>query len=413
MYLTPDQKAKGRACFLRVAGGGADPVTIKERLSAPHSDLGVPLRTGVVGVGSQGSTLLGHCLALRDVIQVEAICDVNPGHRAQAAQLVAEAKRTPARQYEDWQEMAAKERLEAVIVATPLWTHADITVGFLDAGVPVLCEKMMAYDIPSCQRMVDASLRNRRLLEIGYPRFYEPLYQSVYKNIIQAQLLGDIHFVRLHTHRNNSWRRAETSPSPGFNPQRWGYGTWDELANWRLYKRYSQGLVGELGSHQTSLAEWYLGSTAQSVFGTGGIFYYKDGREVNDHIYMTYSHPGGCTVELSVILTNAYGGLYEELSGSRGTLIVSDIDGGMLFLNDEDSKMKEESYPFTLPPWSPDWNLAFRNEIATFCSAIRRGTPLLCGAQRALASARSALAGNDAVAFGEPVQIAASPSESG
>jgi predicted dehydrogenase len=360
---------------------------------------------GVVGVGSQGSTLLGHCLGLRDVIQVEAICDVNPVHRAQADQLVADAKSSPVRQYEDWQEMADKEQLEAVIVATPLWTHADITVGFLDTRVHVLCEKMMAYDIPSCERMADAVLRNRRLLEIGYPRFYEPLYQSVYRNIVQAKLLGDIHFVRLHTHRNNSWRRAESSPSAGFNPQRWGYPTWDALANWRMYRRSSQGLVGELGSHQTSLAEWYLGSTAQSVYGTGGIFCYKDGREVNDHIYMTYRHPGGCTVELSVILSNAYGGLYEEFTGSKGTLIVSDIEGGMLFLHDDESVATEDSYPLTLQPWSPDWNLAFRNEIASFCSAVRRGTPLLCGPQRALASAKSALAGNSAVASRERVEI--------
>jgi len=412
MYLTPDQKAKGRASFLRMAAGGVDPRSIKERISAHPSNFGAPLRAGVVGVGSQGSTLLGHCLALRDVIQLEAICDVNPSHRAEAAQLVAEAKCPPARQYEDWQEMAHNERLEVVIVATPLWTHADITVGFLDAGVPVLCEKMMAYDVPSCQRMVDASQRNRRLLEIGYPRFYEPLYQSVNRNIIQAQLLGDIHFVRLHTHRNNSWRRTETPPSPSFDPQRWGYATWDELANWRMYKRYSQGLVGELGSHQTSLAEWYLGSTAQSVYGAGGIFFYKDGREVNDHIYLTYEHPGGCTVELSVILTNAYGGLYEEVTGSRGSLIISDIDGGMLFLKDDDANSNDLPYSPALQPWTPDWNLAFRNEIATFCFAVRQGAPLLCGAQRALASAKSALAGNQAIASSERVEISKSTSVS-
>jgi predicted dehydrogenase len=120
---------------------------------------------------------------------------------------------------------------------------------------------------------------------------------------------------------------------------------------------------------------------------------------------MTYRHPGGCTVELSVILSNAYGGLYEEFTGSKGTLIVSDIEGGMLFLHDDESVATEDSYPLTLQPWSPDWNLAFRNEIASFCSAVRRGTPLLCGPQRALASAKSALAGNSAVASRERVEI--------
>jgi len=406
MYLTPDRKTRGRRSFVRVAGGGADPGQLKQEATVPHMPTGGPVRAGVIGVGGQGSTLLGHCLKQPDMIQIEAICDVNPAHRAQACQLVAEAKGKPIRQYEDWQEMAHKEELEVVIVATPLWTHADITVGFLDAGVHVLCEKMMAYDIPGCQRMVDASLRNHRLLEIGYPRFYEPLYQSVYRNIIQRRALGDIHFVRLHTHRNSSWRRSENPPSPGYTPQRWGYPTWDALANWRMYRRYSQGLVGELGSHQTSLAEWYLGSTARTVYGTGGIFCYKDGREVDDHIFMTYGHPGGCTVELSVILSNDYGGLYEEFIGSQGTLIVSDIDGGMLFLNDDEPVVRESTKKGADLPWSPDWNLAFGNEIWKFCSAVRHGTPLLCGPQRALASAVSALAGNQAVATKEHVDIA-------
>jgi len=390
-----------------MAGGGTDLSRLKLGTVPEHITGGDPVRVGLVGPGSQGSTLLGHCLKLQELIEVEAICDVNPAHRAQASQLIAEAKGKPARQYEDWQEMAQKEKLDAVIIATPLWTHADITVGFLNAGSHVLCEKMMAYDAPSCRRMLEASQRNYRLLEIGYPRFYEPLYQAVYRNIMQPKVVGDIHFVRLHTHRNNSWRRTEKAPSTDYNPQRWGYPTWDALANWRLYKHYSQGLVGELGSHQTSLAEWYLGSTATSVYGTGGIACYKDGREVNDHIYMTYSHPGGCTVELSVILSNDYGGLYEEFVGSKGTLIVSDIDGGMLFLNDEEcgADARGRLVEDASLPWSPDWNLAFRTEIWNFCSAIRHASPLLCGPQRAMASAISALAGNQAVNARGPVEI--------
>src|SRR6202012_1708128 len=134
--------------------------------------------------------------------------------------------------------------------------------------------------------------------------------------------------------------------------------------NWRMYTHYSRGLVGELGSHQTSLAEWFLGSTAQSVYGTGGIYRYKDGRQVDDHIFMTFEHPGNCTVELSVILSNSYGGLYEEFVGSKGTLIVSDTDGGMFF--------PVEGGYVGLPPipgvdetkiWATNWDVAFRTEV--------------------------------------------------
>ncbi len=396
MYLTPEQKVIGRRNFWKTAGRKINPDRLKLETCVPRKMPGGPVRAGIVGVGGQGLwSLLGNCL--KEFIDIQAVCDINPVHRAQASQALVKAGGKPPREYEEWQEMAQKEKLEVVIIATPLWTHADITMGFLNAGVHVLCEKMMAYDVVSCHRMLETARRNHRLLEIGYPRFYEPLYQAIYENIIQPKVLGDIHYVRLNTHRNSTWRRDEKPPFSGYNPSRWGYPTWEALCNWRMYKRYSQGLVAELGSHQTSLAEWYLGSTAQSVYGSGGIYRYKDGREVDDHIYMTFDHPGGCTVELSVILSNDYGNVYEEFLGSKGSLIVSEIDGAMLFTNEEGCGVgasvagRDETLP-----WTPDWNIPFRTEIWNFCSAVRQGSPLHCGPERALRAATVALAGNQA-----------------
>src|SRR5262245_27137323 len=99
---------------------------------------------------------------------------------------------------------AAEEDLEAVIIATPLWAHADIAVGCLDAGKHVRCEKMMAKTAADCRRTIDAARRNRRILEIGYQRYYNPIYQAAYENVIKAGVLGDVYHVRLAWHRNSS-----------------------------------------------------------------------------------------------------------------------------------------------------------------------------------------------------------------
>ena len=82
--------------------------------------------------------------------------------------------------------MLQKEDLEAVIMAPPLWAHADIAVGCLDAGKHVLCEKMMAWDVPSCERMRDAARKNNKVLEIGYQRLSSPMYQAAYDGILQT-----------------------------------------------------------------------------------------------------------------------------------------------------------------------------------------------------------------------------------
>ena len=407
MYLTPEKKAAGRRNFRRAASAGVDPRQLKLETCVPGALPGGPVRAGIVGVGRQGfNPLLGNCR--KEFIDVCAVCDINPVHRARASQALVKVGERAPREYENWQEMAQKEKLEAVFIATPLWTHAEIAVGFLQAGVNVFGEKMMAYDAASCERMIETARKEKRLLEIGYPRFYEPFYRAVYENIIRPGVLGNIHYVRLHTHRNNSWRWDEKPPYNGYNPSRWGYPGWEYLANWRLYKRYSQGLVAELGSHQTSLAEWFLGSTAQSVYGAGGIVCYRDGREVNDHIHMTFEHPNGCTVELSNILSNSYGGLYEEFLGSKGSLILSDLDGGMYFPSQNECESSETlDGDDEVAPWKADWNIAYRTEIWHFCSAIRRGTPLLCGPERALASAMVALAGNQALATRTRLEISA------
>jgi predicted dehydrogenase len=56
-------------------------------------------------------------------------------------------------------------------------------------------------------------------------------------------------------------------------------------------------------------------------------------------------------------------------------------------------------------PWMAAWDVAFRMEVWSFCSAVRQGTPLLCGPQRAFASAAVALAGNKAIATKTRVEI--------
>jgi predicted dehydrogenase len=407
MYLTEEKKLIGRRNFWRVTSAGVNPDRLKVESCVPLKMPGGPVVGGIVGAGRQGlGPLLGACQ--KEFIDIQAVCDINPEHRTQATQALVQAGYKKPREYEDWQEMAQKEKLEAVIVATPLWTHAEIAIGFLQAGVNVFGEKMMAYDAASCQRMIDAAHRSHKLLEIGYPRFYEPLYQSVYKNLIQPKVLGDIHAVRLQTHRNSSWRWDGKPPFSGYDPSRWGYPNWESLANWRMYKRYSQGMIAELGSHQTSLAEWFLGSTALSVFGAGGIDCYKDGREVNDHLHLIFDHVKGCSVELSVILSNSYQGLYEEFSGTDGTLILSDIEGGMFFPKDQGSiRATPSSGRDESAPWKANWDVAFRTEIWSFCSAIRQGTPLLCGPERAMASAKVAVAGNKAVATRTRVDLTA------
>ena len=188
---------------------------------------------------------------------------------------------------------------------------------------------MMAWDLAGCVRMRDAAAKSGRLLEIGYQRCYNQVYQAAYEGIVKAGGLGEIYLARLAWHRNGNWRRSGNPPSPDYDPSKWGYPTWEHLLNWRLYTRYSRGLLAELGSHQVNVANWFFDSTPEAVLGTGGIHRFKDGREVFDHVYVTFEYPGGRTAVFSTIESNAFDCNYEVFFGTKGTLVLRGGVGGL------------------------------------------------------------------------------------
>jgi predicted dehydrogenase len=87
-----------------------------------------------------------------------------------------------------------------------------------------------------------------------------------------------------------------------------------------MYKRYSQGLMAELGSHMIEIVNLIYGSAPAAVTGMGGIDYWKDGRETYDNVVVVYNYPEGQKASLSSITTNAHDGEKIEIMGTEGTI---------------------------------------------------------------------------------------------
>ena len=418
MNLTEEQKEQGRRNFLKTIAGAPALVALGAAAATRGPIRGGPVKAAVIGTGGMGRGLIAQCQ--KEFTDLRALCDINPRRRKAVAETMVKAGWPQPKEYDDWREMLEKEDLEAVIIATPLWSHAEIVVGCLNAGKHVLCEKMMAKSEEDCLRMIEAMRRNKRVLEIGYHRYYNPIYQAAYHNVVKPGLLGEIYFARLVWHRNANWRRQEEAPSSSFDPSKWGYPDWEHLLNWRLYKQYSEGLVAELGSHLITATNWFFDAAPQSVYTTGNISRFKDGREVFDHVYATFEYPGGRTATFSSIESNAFEDHYEMFLGTKGTLILQNETEVYLFNEGKDQSTKIEVSPppsgtsagpvadasATRPAESPgrtvnattqaqtDRGLAYRNEIAEFCASVRTGTPVRCGPEKAMRSALSVLTAN-------------------
>lgn len=416
MNLTEEQKTLGRRNFLKAVAGAPALLALGGVAMTRGPIRGGPVKIALVGTGDMGRGLLNQYE--KEMCDLKALCDVNPKRRAAMVEMMVKKGWPKPNEYDDWQEMLQKEDLEAVHIATPLWAHAPVAVGALNAGKHVLCEKMMAKTADECQQMVDAAKNNNRVLEVGYQRYYNPIYQASYENIIKQGLLGDVYHARLVWHRNSTWRRKEEPPSPDFDPSRFGYPDWEHLLNWRMYRKYSEGLLCELGSHQIAAANWFLDSAPTAVYMTGGTHRFKDGREVYDHVYATYDYPGDRTVTFSSIQSNAFDQTYEMFMGTKGTLIMTRELEAYLFNEGEAGSTtrveasRQSSGPVadasatqpagstsrTVNPAEPVFNrgISYQNEIAEFCAAIRTGSPVRCGPEKAMKSAVAVLIGNSA-----------------
>ena len=418
MNLTPEQQELGRRNFLRALAGTPALAALAVGAATKGPVKGGPVRVGFIGIGGQGRVLLEQTdPAFADV---QALCDINPLSLAKADDVLKKRGLHPARHYTEWKDMLAKENLEAVIMAPPLWMHADLASGCLEAGKHVLCEKMMAWDYPGCERMRDTARKTGKILEIGYQRNYNPLYQAAHEGIVKAGQLGDVYHARIVWHRNGTWRRKGEPPSPDYDPSPWGYPDYDHLINWRLYWRYSRGLHAELASHQVNIVNWFFGAEPETVISSGGVYRFPEGgREVPDHVYSIFEYPHGRTAVFTSIESNAYDHYYEAFYGTKATLILRGEAEAYLF--EEGGNARPTTVDVTPKGSGPaldasesrsaeaagssgggagekvDRTAAYRLEVSGFCSAIRTGKPLACGPDRAIGSAKACIRAAEAV----------------
>jgi predicted dehydrogenase len=431
MNLTPEQQDLGRRNFLRVLAGTPALAGLGAAAAMKGPVRGGPVRLGLIGLGGQGRVLLEQTDPR--YAEVVALCDINPAQLKKADESLVKTGRQPVKHYADWKEMIQKEKLEGVVIASPLFTHTDIAVGCMEAGLHVLCEKMMGLDDASCRRMAEAATKTRRVLEIGHQRCYNPIYQASYDGIVRAGLLGEVYHARLVWHRNGSWRRTADLPSPDYTPAPWGYPTFDHLINWRLYKQYSRGHMAELASHMVAITDWFFGATAEAALGSGGVYRFPESREVPDHTYVTLEYPGGRTALFTSIESNAFDNYYEAYYGTKGTLILKGEVEAYLFEEGSPAGGAKATGVAVAPKAGPvgsasesraadaagagtggvaasgggDRLAAYRYEIDGFCGAVRTGAPLACGPERALGSARACIAGFDAIEQKTRIEIKA------
>jgi predicted dehydrogenase len=282
-------------------------------LQAFNHPLEEKIGIAIIGCGDRGLGIMHILQELSDRFTVTAICDVLDFRLENAKK--ASAGSNP-QVFKDYRKVLDDKATQAVVIATPLSEHYHIAKDALAAGKHVYLEKTMTYTIEQSIDLVKlVKARPNQVLQVGHQYRFTPLYFKV-KEMIEKDYLGKVTQIDCRWDRNWNWRR----PVPA------GYS--DKQVNWRMYKEYSGGLPAELLSHQIDFIQWAFKTHPDEIMGTGGIDFYKDGRETYDNVQVILRYAKDNMIgNFGATCGNAHDGYIFKLKGTKGSVHLLVHDG--------------------------------------------------------------------------------------
>ncbi len=312
---------------MAMAGGALTGASLSG--SAQEKKKPTELRIALIGAGTQGRVLIESCLRIPG-IRFVAVCDIWEYSQRYASRYLKKYGHA-VNVYEDYRDMLNKEKnLDAVIVATPDWMHAEHANACMESGLHVYCEKEMSNSLDSARTIIQTARKTGKLLQVGHQRRSNPRYiHAIDRLIREKNILGRINAIYAQWNRAKSdmlgWPKQYTMDQSKL--EKYGYGSMTEFRNWRLFKKYGGGPLVDLGSHQIDLFSWVYGTNPSSVIASGGIDYYKNWQWYDNAmtIYEFKTKTGTARAFYQVQTTTKHGGFYEAFMGENGSLQISEV----------------------------------------------------------------------------------------
>lgn len=308
------------------------PAILKNR-SSGKGDL---LRVGIAGFGARASThanglgymhpsdvikreknnTLEDWLAQEDLnVALMGICDVFDLHAQRGIETAqngirpgeAQSSGLPVKRYRTFQEMIDDKDIDAVMIATPDHHHAPMSIAAAKAGKHVYCEKSIALNEAELNELYKTIKQSNIVFQLGHQITQSATFGQA-KEIIKKGILGKITLVETTTNRNTpdgAWIRhldANGNPKPG-DERTIDWDQWlgatprvpfsvDRYYNWQKWFAYETGMIGQLFTHEFDAVNQLLRiGIPKSVTSSGGIYYWKDNREMPDLLHCVFEYP--------------------------------------------------------------------------------------------------------------------------
>jgi myo-inositol 2-dehydrogenase/D-chiro-inositol 1-dehydrogenase len=289
---------------------------------------------GVVGTGGMGE-MHAHCLHRKVAgARVAAVSDVDADRAGKVAE---ECGGTAV--FGDAVEMIRDERVEAVVIASPDPTHAELVLECLRLGKPVLCEKPLATSPEEALGIVEAEVEvGRKLVQVGFMRRYDPQHVDV-KMVAASGAIGEPVLFK-------GWHRNAQIP-PGVD---------------------SEWVVINAAIHDLDSARWMLDAEVEEAFVRGLNTSGTSGGEFNlQLIQLTFADGRLATIEVNVDAQFGYE-VGVEVVGVGGTAHTAPPSGAVVRLDRAYAQNVEAD-------WLGRFEPAYTLELQEWIASIDSGRP--------------------------------------
>jgi len=325
-----------RRTFMKTASAVAAASLAGTNLDAFVSQSGQPIaknnhiQIALIGAGGQGQHDTGVALQVPGT-KLLAVADCYQGRRDHTKELWGDDVFTT----RDYREILDRKDIDAVIIATPDHWHKQAAVDAMRAGKDVYLEKPMIHLYSDGPEIIETARTTGRILQVGSQRVSSILYIKA-KELLASGAIGQLNTVSAHWDRNSAigawdytvpldantetcdWPRfLGTAPKIPFNAE--------QFFQWRKWKAYGSGVAGDLFVHLFSGTHFVTGAHGPTrAMATGGLRFWKDGRNVPDVMLALFDYPENFNLSLRVNFVD--GGQESEgltFTGSEGTMEIT------------------------------------------------------------------------------------------
>jgi predicted dehydrogenase len=335
--------------FIKAAAAGAAGITISSRASSYARILGANdrVRVAFVGPGDRArDALIPAFMMLANELNFVpvAVCDIWSLRREEGADFVtrlAEKHNVPIRgeqiaKARNTEELYSMKDVDAVIIATADFQHAQHCIEAVKAGKDVYVEKPFANTMSDAREALEVVSRSKQIVQVGtqrrstkkYMHAYEFIKSGKFGRIVMAEMTWNVNqpgrwrrpkLVAKLREQDTDWKRFLINrPYEPFNARKY--------VEFRLFWPYSSGIPDQWMVHQIDTVHWFTGyNHPTSVVALGGIYLWRDGRTNYDTMtaVFDYGDPAkgeGFQVVYSSRQTNSAGGVKEIYFSNGGTL---------------------------------------------------------------------------------------------